>query len=124
MLSRSMKIGFVVALAGVSAFLALRSSPYVQYIPWMPRRIGTWADSNGILRNTVAFFGLGFAALVAFPPRLWLVALLCVFAALVEVAQLWIPGRVYDPKDIVASVAGILLAWPVARLVRRRWSRY
>ena len=124
MLSRSMRIGLVVTLAGVIAFLALRSSPYLQYIPWMPRRVGVWADANGIVRNTVAFFGLGIAALVALRPRLWLFVVLSVFACLIEVAQLWIPGRVFDPKDIVASVAGIVLAWPVARIVRRRLSRY
>ena len=107
-------------LAGVLAFFALRTSPYLQYIPWLPREIGVWADSNGILRNTAAFFA--FALLVYFlVGRRWgHVLALTVFATGVELAQLWIRGRVFDWRDIVASMVGIFLAWPVAWALRPR----
>lgn len=117
--ARTIRLLLVLGLGAVMAFLALRSSPYLQYIPWMPRRLGVWADHNGILRNTVAFAGFALAAYLLLGCRLWLVAALCGFGALIEVAQLWIPGRTFDWKDIVASVAGVLIAWPFAWAGRR-----
>lgn len=116
---RTIRLLLVLGLGAVMAFLALRSSPYLQYIPWMPRRLGVWADQHGILRNTVAFAGFALAAFLLLGGRRWLVAALCGFGALIEVAQLWIPGRTFDWKDIVASVAGVLIAWPFAWAGRR-----
>ena len=111
--------GIVMAFAAVIAFLALRQSPYLQYVPWMPRRLGTWADNNGIVRNTVAFFGLGTVVFALLGPRLvWLVAL-CLFGTAIEVAQIWIPSRSFDWKDIVATIAGILPAWAIVWSIRR-----
>lgn len=110
----------VAALAAVLAFFALRSSPYLQYIPWLPRGIGVWADSNGIVRNVAAFFGLGLATFLLVGRRAAHVLALCAFATALEVSQLWIRGRVFDWRDIVASIAGIALAWPIVWLVRRR----
>src|SRR5687768_8160838 len=117
-----LRIVLVLALAGVIAFFALRASPYLQYIPWMPRSIGVWADHNGILRNAVAFFVLALAVYLLVGCRAWHVVALCCFATLVELAQLWVRGRVFDWHDIVASIAGILLAWPIGWALRRRFA--
>jgi glycopeptide antibiotics resistance protein len=110
----------VIVLAVAVAFLALRTSPYLQYVSWMPRWIGVWADSNGILRNTVAFFALALLVCFLVGRGIWQVLGLCLFATAIEVAQLWVRGRVFDGQDIVASIAGILLAWPVAWAFRSR----
>ena len=118
---RNVRIAIVALLAAVIAFLALRSSPYLQYIPWMPRRIGVWADHHGVSRNAVAFFGLGLAVFLLIGLRAWHFALLCGFAAGLEVAQLGIRGRTFDWRDIVLSIVGIALAWPIAWALRRRW---
>ena len=117
---RAAKLVIVCALCGVVAFIALRSSSFVQSVPWIPRAIGVWADSHGVVRNTVAFFALGLAAFLLLRPQMWVLSLLCVFSAAIEVAQMWIPGRRFDGKDILASVVGIFLAWPVAWLLHRR----
>lgn len=114
------RVALVFALTGVMAFLALRTSPYLQYIPWLPRSIGVWADHNGILRNTAAFFVFAIFVYVMVGQGGWQVVSLCLFATAVEVAQLWVRGRVFDWRDIVASIAGILLAWPIVRALRRR----
>jgi hypothetical protein len=116
---RCMKLALVLALGAAIAFLALRSSPYLQYVSWMPRKVGVWADHNGILRNTVAFFGFAVVVLSLFGARALHALAICVFGTAIEVAQLWIPGRTFDWKDIVASIAGVLLAWPFAWAVRR-----
>jgi len=116
---RTARLLLVLGLGAVMAFLALRSSPYLQYIPWMPRRLGVWADHHGILRNTVAFAGFALVVHLLLGCRAWLVATLCAFGALIEIVQLWIPGRTFDWKDIVASVAGVLIAWPFAWAGRR-----
>jgi hypothetical protein len=115
-----LKLSLVCGLGALIAFLALRRSPYLQYVSWMPRGIGVWADANGVLRNTAAFFGFGLAVLLLFGARTWLVVSLCCFGAAVEVAQIWIPGRVFDWKDIGASIAGVVLAWPLAWWFHRR----
>ena len=119
---RVLALVIVAVLAGALAFLALRASPYVQYVPWVPRRLGVWADSNGIVRNIVAFFALGLAVFLLVGRRVWHVIAACAFGTAVEVAQIWIPSRAFDWRDIVASIAGILLAWPLAWLLHRRRS--
>lgn len=117
---RALALVAVAVLAGLIAFFALRSSPYLQYIPWMPRGLGRWADSHGIARNFVAFFALALAVFLIVGRRVPHVAILCLFATALEVSQLWIRGRVFDWRDIVISIAGILAAWPLAWLCTRQ----
>ena len=122
MLARNpfLRVALVLMLGGIIAFFALRTSPYLQYISWLPREIGVWADSNGILRNTAAFFAFALVTYLLVGRRGWHVLALALFATAVEVAQLWIRGRVFDWRDIVASIVGVLLAWPVAWALRPR----
>lgn len=110
-------------LAALVAFLALRASPYLQYVPWMPRRLGVWADSHGISCTFVAFFALGLVAFLLASCRPWMAVALCTFGTAIEVAQLWIPSRRFDPKDIAATCLGVLAAWPLAWWLRRRPAR-
>ena len=117
---RLLRLVLAATVLAVVAFLALRASPYLQYIPWMPRRIGIWADQHGIVRNVAAFFVLSLAVYFLVGRRAWHIGALCVFGIAIEVAQLWIRGRVFDWWDIAASVAGVLLAWPVAWIIRPR----
>jgi glycopeptide antibiotics resistance protein len=114
------RVALALVLTAVMAFFALRTSPYLQYIPWLPRSIGVWADHNGIVRNAAAFFVFALVVYFLLGRGGWQVAVLCLFATGVEVAQLWVRGRVFDAQDIWASVAGILLAWPIAWALRSR----
>lgn len=116
---RVLALLFVAAFAGLLAFFALRSSAFFQPIEWLPRPIGRWADRHGVARNIVAFFAFGLAALAILGTRWTWVLALCAFGTALEVAQLWIPTRVFDWRDIAATVAGVLAAWPFAWLVRR-----
>lgn len=109
--------------AALIAFLALRSSPYLQYIPWMPRSIGVWADSHGMERHVVGFFALGLAVFLLLGRSLAVVLAAAAFAALLEIAQLGIRGRSFDLGDLGAGVIGVLLAWPIAWLLHRTVAR-
>lgn len=114
------RVALALVLTAVMAFFALRTSPYLQYIPWLPRSIGVWADHNGIVRNAAAFFVFALVVYFLLGRGGWQVVVLCLFATGVEVAQLWVRGRVFDAQDIGASVAGILMAWPIAWVLRSR----
>lgn len=118
-LEKFLRLGCVVLAIAVIAFLALRSSPAMREVPWIPRHIAYWADSHGVSRNIVAFFGLGLVVLLAFSRAGWVFMLLCLLAAGLELAQIWIPGRQFDAADIVASIAGLALAWPAAWAITR-----
>lgn len=118
----------VAAMAlGVIAFLALRASPEVNRVPWIPQWLGRWADAHGSLRNLPAFAGL--AAVLTVTLGAWAgCGLAAVFAVGLEVAQLGLPHRAFDPADIGWSLLGIALVavgaalaagWRRGRLRRR-----
>lgn len=114
----------VLGAAAVLAFLALRASPYLGDLPWLPRWLSRWADHHGVARNAAAFLGFG---LLFFPlaGRRWpQIAGAAAFSIALELAQLWIPARIFDMKDIAASLLGLALAWGLtaclARAVRGR----
>lgn len=114
------RLTFVCAALALTAlaFLSLRPSTFVDQVPWMPHWLGAWADHHGVFRNTVAFFAVGLFLFSALGRHWTHVLALAIFATSIEVAQRWIPSRVYDPQDIAASLAGIALAWLVVLVVR------
>lgn len=109
------RLTVVLAAGGVLAFLALRASSFIHTLPWVPRPIGLWADANGIVRNTAAFLGFGLLAFALLGHARRTVVGLSAFASVIEVAQIWIPTRSFDPLDIAASLAGLALAWLLVR---------
>jgi hypothetical protein len=106
---KALRLLCVACLLGLFAFLAWRRSPWLQEIPWLPRWLGQWADRHGDLRNLPAFAGLGLGLIFALGFRPGLLAGLGV-AIVLEVVQLWIPGRYFSWMDIVASCLGVLAA--------------
>jgi hypothetical protein len=96
-------------LLALFAFLAWRSSPWLQEIPWLPAWVGEWADRHGDLRNLPAFAGLGLGLITVLGLRAGLIIGLGAAIGL-EVMQLWIPSRFFSWMDIVASCAGVGLA--------------
>ena len=75
-------------------FLAVRGSPYVAELPWIPRWLAIWADAHGVWRNVPAFGALYLVVLVGlgWNRRVIALAAVCVFAACVEFAQLLLPA--------------------------------
>jgi hypothetical protein len=108
------------AAVAVVAFLALRASPYISELPWIPEWEGEWADRNGNVRNLPAFAGL---ALVLLWPLGWRGAALlsAILAVLLECAQVFIAGRHFDWADIGWSLLGVaLVAAPAAAAAASR----
>jgi hypothetical protein len=106
---------------GVVLWCALAPTPDLVNIEWMPKWLGKWADANPTFRNfpafgilAMVFYAAGFAW---FDPRrgagqcalAFIAAVTASFAAVaMEVAQVRLPGRFFDPDDIAWSMAGAL----------------
>ncbi len=106
----------------VIGFLALRSSPRVAELAWVPRWLSAWADHHGSLRNLPAFAALALVLILTLGrrPGSALAALLGVF---LELAQTFISGRTFDWADIGWSLAGVVAvsaAFAVACFFRNR----
>lgn len=115
----------VVVLALALAFLALRASPYLTEVSWVPRDVADWADRNGNFRNFPAFGLLALAMTCVMSLRSAGVSA-GGLAVIVEVAQIGIAGRTFDFEDIFWSLGGIASAVIIAafghaiKLGRRR----
>lgn len=111
--------GLVGLLVVAMAVLSVRSSPRVAEFLWLPESIAEWTNRYGVLRNTPAF---GFLALVVGvigqtrPRRVLGYLGVAAFALLCEVAQLWVPTRFCDVRDVAAAWAGVALAAAVVAL--------
>ncbi|MGF1600400.1 MAG: VanZ family protein [Thermosynechococcaceae cyanobacterium] len=49
--------------------------------------------------------------------------LICLFiySVILEIAQLWVPGRFLDAGDVVSNAVGCLLIYGVTKLMEWRW---
>lgn len=103
----------------VVAFLALRASPYISEIPWIPAWLSEWADRHANLRNLPAFAGLAFALLWPLGVRV-AACVASLLAVVLECAQVFIDGRTFDLADIGWSLLGVVLAVGLALAVRIR----
>ncbi|HEX2099121.1 MAG TPA: VanZ family protein [Candidatus Synoicihabitans sp.] len=103
----------------VIGFLALRASPRIAELPWIPAWAGSWIDHHYVLRNVPAFAALAFVVRGLLGPQRWVAPGLLALATGLEVAQLWLPTRFFDWRDIIASYAGLLFGYACLHLLRR-----
>ncbi len=70
--------------------------------------------------NIGMFIPVGILVALLLPPRQWWVAVLIGFSMTItiETAQLFIPGRVSDLRDIVANTAGTAIGVAIVRVIR------
>lgn len=91
------------------------------WLSWIPADLEIRTGMAGQIEHAVAYCGTG--AILAFAyqePRRWRIATgLVVLAGIMEIGQLWVPGRTSQPIDFEASsvgaVAGVLLGRRSAR---------
>jgi hypothetical protein len=112
-------LGFALFIFG---FLALRSSPYLTEVLWIPRWLASWSDANGVIRNPPAFAALYILCVIClgWSCRHWLLLLTCGLAIALEVGQLWLPERVADWRDVMASWVGALAGYGLVMLIWRQ----
>ena len=123
------KVAFWTSL-GVVLFYTLRPSLYGERVHGMPRAVASWIKLHDGASNVLMFVVLGSLGFwYGWRPRptaadpiaglspvrrnrrcLRMIGFLGL-VALLELAQVWIPGRVCDWQDIAAGWAGILIAW-------------
>lgn len=119
-------LAFAVATLGAAglAYLSLLPSPFITEVHWIPLGVGIWADHHGVVRNTVAFFVLGFFVFT-FIGRRWPHFLsLCAFSAAIELPQIWLPRRTFDLQDISAGIEGLAFAWLIVVIPHFVYSRH
>lgn len=73
---------------------------------------------NDFAAHATAFLILTLAVLAAWGQRRRVVALLCLFAAGIELAQLLTPSRHLTASDLAGNLAGVLIGVGIARAVR------
>lgn len=77
--------------------------------------------SNDKLLHLLGHGGIAFCGALAFPNRWrWLLLLLPLYGAGLEVLQRWVPNRSFDWQDMLANVSGVLLAFSLVWV----WLRY
>jgi VanZ family protein len=75
------------------------------------------------LEHFVAYLGTGAVAMIGYGPRvsaLLITGLLCGYAALLEIGQIWVPGRHSRFIDFAVSAAGVAAGVVLIRLWRGR----
>ncbi len=91
------------------------------------RSATAWITYNGLefASNIAMFFPIGLFLVLLFGRRLWWLAMILGFGLTVaiELAQLFIPTRVSDPRDIVANTCGAILGVIVGLVLTARKAR-
>lgn len=86
-----------------------------------------WIDYNTLefSANVAMFFPIGLFLVLLFGRRLWWLAITlgCALTVVIETAQIFIPGRVSDPRDLVANSAGAILGVVVGLILTARKAR-
>ncbi|MDH6181982.1 glycopeptide antibiotics resistance protein [Microbacteriaceae bacterium SG_E_30_P1] len=85
---------------------------------WLSPSTWTGGWSGELLANVILFIPLGWLAARLLPLPLAIVVPVVISVG-IEFAQLFLPGRVSDPRDLVANTAGALLGVLLARALAR-----
>jgi VanZ family protein len=93
---------------------------YLALAPQPPEELSTGWD---LMNHALAFAALAFVASIGHRQSAarWAAALLAVLAygALIEVVQLYVPGRIGEWADLMADLVGIVIGTTAAALVLR-----
>lgn len=85
---------------------------------WLTTATWTGGWAGELLANVILFIPVGWLAARTLPLPFAIAAPL-VLTVLIEFAQLFLPGRVSDPRDLVANSIGALAGIGLARLLAR-----
>jgi VanZ family protein len=106
---------FLAGIVLAAAACALAPSPDMKSLAWLPRFVARWADAEPTFRNFPAFAALAFVATLFFflsarsvtaDSAFYAMFLVSLFSITLELVQLKLPGRFFDPLDIAWSITG------------------
>jgi VanZ family protein len=114
--ARRLWAGLLTLLVGFTLFKALSPpDPTVVTLGW---------DKGEHLAAFAVLAGVGVIVLHGVAGgRRWLAAGLLLLGALIEVAQLYVPGRSSDWQDLLADAGGIAIGMTIGTLLTRRLER-
>ncbi|HEY5811623.1 MAG TPA: hypothetical protein VIT23_03100 [Terrimicrobiaceae bacterium] len=121
------RILFFVGCLGLVLFFALKSDPEVPKA-MAPSDVRIFFNSFDALRNQLAFGLLGLAALLVFMSailvnrgQIAIISLIGVLIPALEIAQLWMPHRHVDFKDVLNGWLGLAVACFLYLTARGLW---
>jgi VanZ family protein len=116
-------------LRSVARVSALGCIVALVVLSWLPRNMEQRTGLPGQLEHVMAYAGTGFFAAFGFSRTRQVLMGLALLAAILEVGQLWIPGRTSQLIDFMASSAGAAFGTAIGRGALRSssgqplWSR-
>lgn len=116
MIRNKVIFGLTVALAFIIAYLSLSPKPAVTA---SNDKLGHF-----IAYSTLAFFALRSFHLITNRRVLEVLLMVILFGLLMELGQLFVPGRSFSKMDIVANISGALLGWIIYGLLQKTRSKY
>lgn len=125
--SQILKIGVLLAIAGVLLYFTFREESTIRTIEWIPWSVGRFIEGHVYLRNLWGFLPLGFFlgwayGIAPLPWKggrvRWMALGLLVLPVLKELAQIPLPHRSCHPLGILAGVGGMVLGLGLGSLLR------
>ena len=107
-------------------FAAVASVVGIVLLSWSPRSVVVRTGAAGPLEHVVAYWGAGLLACLSAPRRArrWIGLGFVCLAAILEIGQIWVPGRTSQFLDFAGNAAGAVLgiafasAQPIATTLR------
>lgn len=113
-------IGLTLILgSALCLYLAWRPSPFLSELSWLPESFARWADhhAQSNSRTAIPFFILGLVGALVGPATAskglaWMAfAALIGLSVLLELGQLWAPGRHPTVADVLWGWTGLSAGW-------------
>ncbi|WP_204165403.1 hypothetical protein [Methylobacterium sp. 17Sr1-1] len=114
--------GALTELRRIAGLAGLACLPVLVWLSWIPKDWELRTGAAGQLEHLVAYAGTAGLLGLGFPrgPAWRLALALVLLAGILEIGQIWVPGRTAQVIDFAASAGGALLGLAAARTLAGR----